>query len=221
MELQVIGAGVGRTGTSSLKVALERLLGGPCYHMYEVLRHPDHVPLWRGAIHGRYPDWGALYAGFAATVDWPGAAFWRPLSEAAPNALVLLSVRSSASEWYQSASNTIEKLLVARPPRESKGWHSMARELLGATFTPLPFERAAAEAAYERHNAEVRASIPADRLLEWNVSDGWEPICERLGVSVPDEPFPHLNTEQGFTAMLERRSADQRILPRLRRRLRR
>ena len=220
MSLQVIGAGVGRTGTSSLKVALERLLDGRCYHMSEVLKHHDDTQLWRDAVRGRSTDWTRIYDGYAATVDWPGAAFWRPLSETYPDALVLLSVRSTAPEWFDSASKTIGTVLMRRPPRRNRHWHAMARELVKKTFTPLPMERAAAEAAYERHNAEVRQTIPADRLLEWTVGDGWAPICERLGVAVPDEPFPHLNTAAGFSEMVERRYGGELPLPRLRQWLR-
>lgn len=215
MSLRVIGAGVGRTGTTSLQAALERLLGGRCYHMVEVLRHPRrHTPIWREAVNGGTPDWNLIYEDYVATVDWPGAAFWRPLSEAYPDALVILSVRSSAAEWYESASQTVEKLMLRRPPPKLKDWHAMVHEMLRRTFTPMPFERGTAEAAYERHNAEVRAGIPPQRLLEWNVKDGWGPICERLGVPVPDEPFPRLNTEEEFVAFLESRPKGRSFLPR-------
>src|SRR5579862_5982463 len=104
--MRVVGAGLGRTGTHSLKIALERLLGAPCYHMVEVFAHPEHVPAWRGAALGQMPDWHALFDGYAATVDWPSAAFWPELSEAFPETLVVLSVRD-AEAWWQSASQTI------------------------------------------------------------------------------------------------------------------
>ena len=219
MGLQVIGAGVGRTGTSSLKVALERLLDGRCYHMHELQLNPHQVPHWQAALRGDAVDWEQLYDGFVATVDWPGAAFWRELHGAFPDAVVLLSVRSSPEEWFDSAHATIDELLMADPPPESRGWHSMARDLVRETFTPLPMEPEAAMAAYERHNAEVRATVPADRLIDWTAGDGWGPLCEGLGVAVPDEPFPHLNTKAGFTAMLERRLSKERWPARIRRRL--
>jgi hypothetical protein len=203
MGLRVIGAGVGRTGTTSLKLALEKLLGGRCYHMYEVFQHSHHIPMWHAAVRGQYPDWDAIYGDFVAGVDWPGAAFWKPLSEAYPDALVLLSVRSSAEVWFQSASETISKFMMRRPERTAREWHAMNLDLLRTTFTPVPFEKAAAEAAYERHNAEVRATVPSDRLLEWQVTDGWGPLCERLGVPVPDEPFPQTNTKDEFLTFLE------------------
>ena len=221
MSLRVIGAGVGRTGTTSLKLALEQLLGGPCYHMFEVARHPKHVPIWRAAIDGRLPDWEAIYGKFVATVDWPGAAFWRPLSEFYPEALVLLSVRGSSEEWFRSASGTIDKLLLLKPQPKNREFTAMARELLKTTFTRIPFEQDAAVTAYEGHNAAVRAGVAPERLLEWRVTDGWAPLCERLGVPVPNMPFPRVNTSEEFQAFLERRPEREPWLSRARRRVRR
>lgn len=152
---------------------------------------------------GRYPDWDALYDGFVATVDWPGAAFWRPPSEAYPEALVLLSVRDSADAWFQSADQTINRLL-RRPPPGTEQWQAMVGALLRTTFAPPPFEEDAAKAAYERHNAAVREGVPAERLLEWKATEGWGPLCERLGVPVPPEPFPRANTLDDFRAFLAR-----------------
>ena len=202
--LRVIGAGVSRTGTTSLKLALERLLDGPCYHMYEVMRHPDHVAAWQAAVRGGAPAWDQLYAGFVATVDFPGAAFWSELHRAYPEALVLLSVRESGDDWFRSVGVTVDPLLRRRPSPEDQAWHAMVTELLRTRYTPVPFEQAAAVAAYERHNAEVRAAVPADRLLEWQVTDGWGPLCERLRLPVPTEPFPHANRTEDFQAFLDR-----------------
>jgi hypothetical protein len=202
--LRVIGAGVSRTGTTSLKLALERLLDGPCYHMYEVMRHPDHVAAWHAAIQGHAPAWDQLYAGFVATVDFPGAAFWSELRRAYPEALVLLSVRESGADWFRSVGVTVDPLMRRRPRPEQRAWHAMVTELLRTRFTPVPFEETAAVAAYERHNAEVRAAVPAEQLLEWRVTDGWGPLCDRLEVPVPTEPFPHTNTLEDFQAFLER-----------------
>ncbi len=221
MSLRVIGAGVGRTGTTSLKLALEHLLGGACYHMYEVFQHPDHIPRWHAIVRGGQPDWNAFYDGYVATVDWPGAAFWRPLHEAYPDALVLLSVRDDPASWFRSVDATINELMMRRPQRNARAWHAMATELLATTFTAVPFDERSATAAYERHNGEVRATVSAERLLEWRVSDGWRPLCERLGLPVPDEPFPHLNTVDDYRDFLERLPASESFLQRLRRLVRR
>lgn len=130
MSLRVIGADVGRTGTMSLKLALERLLGAPCYHMREVFAHPEHVPVWRDAAQGRMPDWPALFEGYAAAVDWPAAAFWPEISRAFPDALVLLSLRDPGS-WWQSAGDTI--FPVSR--RASGEWREMVDSLFASRFT--------------------------------------------------------------------------------------
>lgn len=195
MELRVIGAGLGRTGTMSLKLALQRLLGAPCYHMTEVFAHPEHIPAWQGAARGTMPDWRALLANHAATVDWPAAAFWPELSATFPDALVLLSVRD-AQAWWQSASETI----FPASTRETGAWRSMIDAVFGSRFTPALDDRAAAIAAYERHYAAVRAAVPAHRLIEWRPGDGWLPLCTALGVAVPDEPFPHVNTRADWQA---------------------
>ena len=198
--LQVVGAGVGRTGTHSLKVALEQLLGGTCHHMVEVFAHPDEVPVWIDAVDGRPVDWDALMAGYVAQVDWPGASFWPELSSANPGALVILSVRD-ADEWFTSCSNTIfEGIGVMRELGDP--WMSAMVRLMGQRFSDRIDDRAAMVAAYEHHNEAVRAGVPAARLLEWTVADGWQPICARLGLDVPDEPFPKMNSTEEFRASL-------------------
>jgi hypothetical protein len=200
MSLRVVGAGLGRTGTLSLKLALERLLDGRCYHMLEVFGRPEHVGAWHRAFDGDLPNWKELLADFDATVDWPAAAFWRQLSEAFPDALVLLSVRD-ADAWWTSASQTIFDAMRQPPPDPAMGdWYRMVQRMMH-NFTPDWTDRTAAIAAYKRHNDAVRATVAADRLLEWHPSDGWAPICAALGASVPDEPFPRVNTTEEFRAL--------------------
>jgi hypothetical protein len=200
VALEVVGAGVGRTGTHSLKRALEQLLDGPCHHMVEVLGNPSQVPGWTDAVEGRPVDWSELLAGYRAIVDWPGAAFWRELSAANPDALVLLSVRDPES-WYRSASNTIFLAFDHMPP-ELSPWLNSVREMMHDRFCDEVDNPQAMMDAFERHNADVRREIPSARLLEWTPGDGWEPICERLGLAVPAEPFPVTNTTDEFRAMM-------------------
>jgi hypothetical protein len=200
MTLRVVGAGLGRTGTHSLKLALEQLLGGPCYHMVEVFGHPEHVPLWHGAATGDMPDWDALFDGYVASVDWPGAAFWPELSAKYPDAVVLLSVRDDADAWWRSASKTIFDALSRPSPPEMAAWSEMVRAMF-TRFTEDWQDEDAAKAAYEAHNAAVRDAVPADRLVEYRAGDGWEPLCTALGAPVPDGPFPHVNTTDDFRAM--------------------
>jgi hypothetical protein len=198
MTLRVIGAGLGRTGTVSLKLALEKLLGGPCYHMIEVFGRPDHVTMWHEAFRGRSPDWNALFEGFDATVDMPSCHFWRELSDAYPDAPVLLSFRD-ADAWWRSADRTILEIFRTPPPGPDP-WRDMATAML-KSLTPDFLDPAAMKAAFDRHNDEVRATVPRNRLIEWRTGDGWEPICSALGLPVPDEPFPHANTTDEFRAM--------------------
>ena len=200
MALRVVGAGVGRTGTRSLQVALERLLGGSCYHMSEVVQRPAHVEAWRRAANGTLPDWDQLLAGYDATVDWPAAGFWRELSAAYPDAIVLLSERKSPEAWWHSANRTIFQ--DTGPPSQLHPVDIMWSDFLIARFTDRWDDPAAAMEAYVRHNDAVRAEISGGRLVEWQPGDGWAPICGALGLPVPAEPFPHLNTAQEFSQSL-------------------
>ena len=200
MTLRVVGSGVGRTGTKSLKEALEILLGGPCYHMIEVFGHPDHSPQWHAAVQGEPVDWDALLDGYRAAVDWPAAACWKELAAANPDAVILHSERP-AEDWFRSASSTIFVGLSGSEGRRDdlpEPWFAMVDAMMRERFTPDFLDRDAAVAAYERWNADVKATADPSRLLVWKTGDGWEPICEALGVTVPDEPFPHTNTTEEF-----------------------
>jgi hypothetical protein len=205
MTLRVVGAGLGRTGTLSLKVALEKLLGEPCYHMAEVFPRPDHVGAWLRAARGEMPDWHALFRDFGAAVDWPAAAFWPEIGAAFPDAIVLLSTREPES-WWKSASMTI---FPASRGAEGE-WRDMVDAMFASRFTPALDDRDACIAAFERHNADVRRRVPRERLLEWTASEGWEPLCKALGVPVPDDPFPRVNTSEDFGARVEALRQQQR-----------
>ena len=191
---------MGRTGSHSLKIALETLLGGTCYHMVEVFPRPEHVPLWHEAILGRQPEWSTMLEGFSAAVDWPAAAVWRDLHEAFPESIVLLSVRSSGDAWWRSFSETILPVMQRGPTPDMAGWYAMAVDML-ERLTPDYSDRDACIAAYEAHNNEVRQTVTQDRLIEWTPSDGWGPICAGLRLPVPDMPFPHVNSTDEFRAM--------------------
>jgi len=201
MGLQVVGAGLGRTGTTSLKLALERLLAAPCYHMMEVSKRAGDRLLWKGAFEGAPTDWPAMFEGYAATVDWPGAGVWHEISAVYPEALVLLSVRD-VGEWWRSASRTIFPAIASHTPHPTSGRTTSdgMAEAMMRRFTPDYLDERAAKAAYLAHNDDVRASVDPARLLEWRPGDGWEPLAGALGVPVPDEPFPHANTTDQFRA---------------------
>ncbi len=198
MHLQVVGVGLGRTGTNSLKLALERLLGAPCHHMLEVFADERQFPLWVDAVGGQ-PDWDAIYDGYAATVDWPGAAFWRELVVANPDAVVLLSRRERPDAWWESATRTIFAPFNGEEAATPPEFRAAALALFARNGID-PGARDVAIAGYEAHLEAVRAEVPADRLVEWVTGDGWAPLCAALGVPVPDEPFPHVNTTDEFRA---------------------
>lgn len=195
MPIQVVGAGLYRTGTKSLKAALERLLGDPSYHMAEIFVHPEHIPTWHEAALGRMPDWAAFLRGYSATLDAPAAFFWPELSAAFPEALVLLSVRSPES-WWESASQTVLKTAGLVSPE----WDAMNDAISASRFSGSTSTREAAIRGFNHHNDRVRSEVPPGRLLEWTAGDGWEPICAALGLPVPDEPFPHTNTREEWAA---------------------
>jgi hypothetical protein len=191
--LQVIGAGWGRTGTFSCYTALE-MLGYRCHHMHEVFQHPEQSELFLAAARGA-PDWEAIYGPYTATVDWPGAAFWRELADAYPDAKVLLTERDP-NDWFESYAAT-----VAKPIREGGfgTWDDMVREVIvERDLEGKPDDRDALIDAFVRHNAAVRATIAPDRLLPFEVTHGWEPLCAFLDRPVPDEPFPNTNSRESF-----------------------
>jgi hypothetical protein len=196
VALRVVGAGLGRTGTLSLKMALEQLMGGSCYHMLEVFSHPDHVATWHAATRGEPVDWDELFADYTTAVDWPAAAFWREVSAAYPDATVVLSTRDSES-WWRSVDKTIFEIFRAEHAPDDH-WFAMVSEMMNTRFTPDFLDHDAAIAAFEAHNAEVRAAVPAERLVEWRPGDGWAPLCAALDVPVPDQEFPHTNTTEEF-----------------------
>jgi hypothetical protein len=209
-QLQVIGAGFGRTGTASLKEALEELGFGPCYHMYEVFINPGHADFWRAAWRGEPADWDGVLGPYEATVDWPACSFYEELMERHPDAKVLLSVRDP-ERWYESTRNTIYELGKASTGsafsrlgfallsllvfgRFRTGQAPMTEEILWqGTFDGRFEDKDHAIGVFNRHNEEVQRRVPKEQLLVYEVKEGWGPLCEFLGVEEPDKPFPHLN----------------------------
>jgi hypothetical protein len=198
MSLSVIGFGVGRTGTFSLKLALEQLGFDPCHHMEEVGISSAAVGHWKVAAGGTV-DWNEAYAGYRAAVDWPTAAFCEELTLAFPDAKFLLTVRD-AERWYRSYSSTIARLVQTpeNAPPELLPFLDMVSAVMRKTGFRLPASKEAILEAYERHVAFVRATIAPERLLVFDVAEGWDPLCTFLGVPVPTTPFPRTNTTQDF-----------------------
>ena len=203
MTLQVIGAGMPRTGTLSLKTALEHLGFGPCHHMTEVFAHPEQWPLWDRIGDGEDVEWDDIFGPYRSTTDAPGVYFWRQLAARYPAARLILTERDP-QRWYDSMAATIfsprhrETLqgspvgaIIAKLARRSWGGRDDA-------LRSGPPSREVMIGLFEAHNAAVRAEVPPERLLIYGVAQGWEPICAFLGVPVPDMPFPQVNNTDEF-----------------------
>ena len=205
MPLEVIGAGFGRTGTLSFKVALEQLGLGPCYHMLEVFGNADHVAAWSAAVAGEPVDWDAVLGGYRSTCDWPACTFWQELRAANPGAKVVLT-RRDPDAWYTSMSATIFESL-ARPvegdadPVMVDHQRMTRRLIVERTFTG-DLSREHVLAVLAAHEQDVIASVPPDELLVYDVAEGWESLCAFLSVPVPREPFPNTNTTSDFRTMV-------------------
>lgn len=210
--MKVIGVGFGRTGTMSLKYALERIGAGPCLHMIDLIRNHDLIEPWHDAVvKGHPPDWDRMLAGFDSTIDWPGCTFWRELTAAYPDVPVLLNTREFDG-WYKSCQNTIYALRQAAltgqlepgagtedpPPPEL--WQIIGKLIWERDFQGRFEDVDWMRRMYAERIETIRAAIPAERLilLPLEESPGWAPICDMLGVEEPDEPFPHLHDTNEF-----------------------
>ena len=228
MSLKVIGAGLPRTGTVSLRIALQKLLGGQCHHGIELLTPPHQVELWRKASAGQKIDWDGLLSGYVASADAPASLFWRELMQVYPDALVLLSYRDPKA-WAESCRNSIffescrraldqpqthdpaASSTVSDDPLEFIG--KCVTEYLQIDFDPHRYEASAIQ-AFERHNAAVKAGVPAERLLLWQAKDGWEPISSALKLPIPDEPFPHANKAEEYRRVMRYVGFAERVIGR-------
>lgn len=216
--LEIFGAGFGRTGTLSLKTALEMLGFGPCHHMLGLFEDPDSIALWQAAARGEPVDWAQVYTGYRSSADWPGAAFWRQITAAVPEAKVILTERAPDA-WYASAENSIYAAAVAPLPDDADPLFAQVRQMSldvvwNGVFDGRFADKQHALQVFERHNTAVKEELDPARLLVFEVAQGWEPLCEFLGVPVPDEPFPHSNDRAAFAAHIaQRRSAGGTVGP--------
>jgi hypothetical protein len=191
MDLAVIGAGFGRTGTLSLKLALERLGFGPCCHTSDEHHFIQGLDFWSRIFNHEPIDWDEFFQGYRATVDSPSCRLYLELADRYPNAKVVLTWRESNS-WFASYAQTILPMISA----------ATHRKYLSFLFGSETCDRDCIIAAYERHNAEVQRLIPAERLLVYEVRQGWDPLCGFLDVAVPDTPFPNSNPRVGFSPLI-------------------
>lgn len=203
MALEIIGAGFGRTGTYSLKAALERLGCGPCHHMCEVIGDPDQIRLWSDVVEGR-SDFGRVFSGYRAAVDFPISAYWQDVLAATPGARVVLSQRD-AEDWYGSFSQTILPLILDREawPDAARPWFEMIEKVIIGKALAGRTDREGILAAYRANEAAVRDLEAQGKALVFRVRDGWGPLCRFLGVDIPPEPFPKTNARTDFFASVK------------------
>jgi len=219
--MQIIGAGMPRTGTLTQKMALDMLGIGPCYHMVNVLADLDQAALWQRALDGEAP-WEEIFRGFQSTVDWPGGYFYRELAEHYPEAKVVLSVRDPEA-WERSMRQTVwavrhgeslVRLLSSAQAQVNPHWSAFLKMIDGLLWEQdgtFAAGHATAEEMIDgmlRHNEQVTRTIDPARLLIWDVSEGWEPLCEFLAVPVPDVPLPHINDRTEFVNRIVDSSLD-------------
>ncbi len=200
MALNIIGSGLGRTGTKSLQTALNMLGLGPCHHMVEVFANPESVPLWIAAGQGR-PDWEAIFRDYRSAVDYPSAAYWRELAAFYPEARVIHTTRDP-DQWFASTQSTI---FAPGGGALSPGTMEPFFESIVGGFREHIHDRAFMTDYFRRHDEAVRREIPAERLLVYQAGQGWEPLCAFLDVPVPAEPYPSENNTAEFQARVAAR----------------
>lgn len=201
--LQIIGAGLGRTGTHSLAQAIEILGLGPCYTIFDVDKNPGHAAAWTAAMRKEAVDWHTVFSGYQAAVEWPTVAFLPQILSQFPDCKVILTMRDAAS-WYDSAAATIFPGLEAgasNPNLEQRTQSAWKRDLiLNHVFAGRYHERAYTMDLYEEHVRSVLGLVPSSRLLKYDVTEGWQPLCEFLQEPVPNVPFPWRNHRAEFLA---------------------
>ena len=213
MALKVIGAGFGRTGTKSLQIALELLNLGKCYHMEALFRNPNDVKHWQNAYEEKETDWKTLFKDYSSAVDFPSSMYYKELADCFPDSKIILTVRDP-EKWYQSASSTIYsfdpgpkmklkmlfKMIYSSKARNLFKVIQLNEKSIWKKFFEGNFEdKAYAIQKFNDHIEQVKNNIPKDRLLIFHPREGWEPLCEFLGVDVPAEPFPNTNKKQNFS----------------------
>ncbi len=201
MSLSVVGAGFGRTGTFTLRTALVQLGFGNCYHMADVFENQANARIWHDAVQGKSVDWESLFEGYKSAVDWPPCYFWQEFSELYPESKVILTHRDP-KKWYQSFRNTIYNVMRAPVPQDNelmKGHMEMVQEMVVMrTFDDKLEDEEHMISIFNKHNEDVKATCDPKRLLVYEVSEGWDPLCKFLGVPVPSEPLPRTNSSEDF-----------------------
>ena len=199
LALKIIGAGLGRTGTASLKVALEALDLGRCYHMTEVMQNPDCMQDWIDAANGN-PNWDKIFRDYGATVDYPACSFWKELADYYPEAKVILTVRDAGS-WFDSTNETILSAELRKFLKNSP-WGHMMQKTIWDTLDNRMQDRDFMVSYFDKRTAEIQSAFPAERLLVYHVKEGWEPLCAFLDIPVPDMDYPRINSRDETKELL-------------------
>ncbi|RSM81646.1 sulfotransferase family protein [Kibdelosporangium aridum] len=213
--LKIVNAGLGRTGTTSLQVALDRLGFGPCYHMFDIINSPQRLAQWEKiVVEGQTPDWETVFDGFTSAVDGPPAIYYQEITKALPDVKVVLTIRD-AERWYQSTYDTLYQFVLksrenppadgnAPPARLGRIVNTMVwNGLFGGRFE----DKAHAIEVFHKRNQEIIDAVPADNLLVYDVKQGWAPLCAFLGVDVPAEEFPHANDTESMQQVIRQVSS--------------
>lgn len=202
--MRLIGAGFGRSGTMSIKAALEMLGYKPCYHMKIAIYRSHHLRLFLHAWRGKAVNWERFFRRYDAVVDWPACAFYKELIPVYPEAKILLNVRDP-EEWYDSMYETIWAIQPAFPwwfPRAVRIIHNEI--IWNGNFRGMFEDKEKTIAIYKEWIEEVKRNVPAEKLLVYNVREGWEPLCDFLGVPVPEGlPFPYINERRSFQRVIK------------------
>ena len=210
MSIKVIGAGYGRNGTLSLKNALQTLGFDQCYHMMDLNLEKDEDLAWSALARGETVDFEKLFDGYQASVDWPSCNFWQEQLACYPDAKVILSERDP-EKWYASIMNTIyPSSLAAREmdhPEARRRSKMIFEVIWDGLFDGRLEDKEHVIGIYQAHNQNVKDKVPAEQLLVFESSQGWDPLCSFLGVPIPEEPYPRLNTTEDFQVMVKERMA--------------
>ena len=199
MSLTVIGAGLGRTGTLSLRRALEELGFAPCYHSLDsTVPESERI---HSALNRDPPDWHEAFGAYRAAVDWPANVSYLELAQTYPSSKIILTIRDP--DDYRRSYKAISAAMERYPPGPEEA--EFARRLaLRHTVSPTPPDRDPVLARFHQHNAEVQKTIPPERLLVFDVRQGWKPLCEFLDVCVPDVVFPRVNSTAELPLLTQR-----------------
>jgi hypothetical protein len=217
--LTVIGAGFGRTGTLSLRQALDDLGVGPTYHGEDIVKSLRNISLWRRVAQGRPVAWESIFEGFGAAVDYPICSVWPQLADHYPDAKIVLTTRDPEA-WWRSTRDTIYAARTTLPKYLRRmylpaRWYVEVTDhfIWDGSFDGRFDDREYAIKKFEQHIADVKMTADPERLLVFDVAEGWEPLCEFLGVPVPDHPFPRLNDTARMNRELRKYRIGTRVVP--------